>query len=140
MKREFSRIDRLADQLQQELAVLIQREVKDPRLEAMITLSGVKLSKDLGYADVYFTFLLPPAKEEEGSNSQLTHQKIQENRQILQDAASFLRHRLGQEIKIRTLPQLRFHYDPTQVDGERITSLINQAIAEDKERSAKSDD
>lgn len=134
MKREFSRIDRLADQLQQELAVLIQREVKDPRLEAMITLSGVKLSKDLGYADVYFTFLLPDI------NSQLTHQKIQENRQILQDAASFLRHRLGQEIKIRTLPQLRFHYDPTQADGERITSLIHKAIAEDKKRSAKNDD
>lgn len=136
MKREFSRLDRLSEQVQQVLAVLIQREVKDPRLEAMITLSGVKLSKDLGYADVYFTFLLPTAQGAEAN--QLTAAAIKLNQQILKDAASFLRHRLGQEIKIRTLPELRFHYDPTQAEGERITSLINQALAEDKQRGSSS--
>lgn len=126
MKKEFSRIDRLAEQVQQVLAVLIQREVKDPRLEAMITLSGVKLSKDLGYADVYFTFLLPSLGEE------VNPEVIKLNKQILQEAASFLRHRLGQEIRIRSLPELRFHYDATQVEGEKLTSLINKAIAEDQ--------
>ena len=43
--REFKRTDRVADQLQQELAVLIQREVKDPRL-GMVTVSGVSVSRD----------------------------------------------------------------------------------------------
>ena len=51
--KEFSRLDRIGDQMQRELAVMIQREIKDPRLDAMITVSGVKVSKDLGYADIY---------------------------------------------------------------------------------------
>jgi len=55
MARDFKRTDRVSDQIQRDLATLIQREIKDPRL-GMVTISHVKVSKDLGYADVYFTF------------------------------------------------------------------------------------
>ena len=54
MPREFSRGRRVADHIQKELAVLIQQEVKDPRL-GLITINEVKVSRDLGFADVYFT-------------------------------------------------------------------------------------
>lgn len=122
--RDFSRTDRIADQMQKELALLIQREVKDPRLNAMVTVSGVKVSKDLGYADVYVTFLgLEDAAE-----------AIQENLAILRHAAGYLRTRLGQSIKLRSLPQLRFHYDASVVRGRALSSLIEQAVEEDRQR------
>ena len=55
MQAEFSRIDRVADQIQKELAVAVQRELKDPRL-GMVTISDVEVSKDLSLsANVFFT-------------------------------------------------------------------------------------
>ncbi|MFK7161706.1 30S ribosome-binding factor RbfA [Marinospirillum sp. MEB164] len=122
--KEFSRLDRIADQMQRELAVMIQREIKDPRLDAMITVSGVKVSKDLGYADVYVTVLGKEDKPE----------VIQENLAILKQAAGFLRSRIGREIKLRVIPQLRFHYDESVQRGRQISSLIEQAVAADRQR------
>ena len=55
MPKEFSRTDRMADVIQRELSMLIQREIKDPRLPAIVTISGVKVTRDFAYAKVYFT-------------------------------------------------------------------------------------
>ncbi|GEK46511.1 30S ribosome-binding factor RbfA [Halomonas pacifica] len=118
--REFKRTDRVADQLQKELAVLIQREVKDPRL-GMVTVSGVKVSRDLGYADVYITLL--------GENDAET---IKANLGILRRAAGFLRGQVGRRIKLRHVPELRFHYDESVVRGQRLSSLIDEAVASDR--------
>lgn len=118
--REFKRTDRVADQLQKELAVLIQREVKDPRL-GMVTVSGVKVSRDLGYADVYITLL--------GENDAET---IKANLGILRRAAGFLRGQIGRRIKLRHVPELRFHYDESVVRGQRLSSLIDEAVASDR--------
>jgi ribosome-binding factor A len=122
--KEFSRLDRIGDQMQRELAVMIQREVKDPRLDAMITVSGVKVSKDLGYADVYVTILGKEDKPE----------VIAENMAILKQAAGFLRSRIGQAIKLRVVPQLRFHFDESVRRGQELSSLIERAVAEDRSR------
>lgn len=124
--KEFSRIDRIADQMQRELAVMIQREVKDPRLDAMITVSGVKVSKDLGYADVYVTIL---GKED-------SPEIIADNLAILKQVASFLRRRIGQSIKLRVVPQIRFHYDESVARGQHLSSLIERAVAEDNKRNS----
>ena len=123
--KDFSRTDRIADQMQRELAQLIQREIKDPRLDALITVSGVKVSKDLGYADVYVTFL----------STQNNPDLVNTNLQILKQAASFLRGRLGQNIRLRVTPELRFHYDASVERGHHLSSLIDQAIEADKNRS-----
>ena len=123
--KEFSRLDRIGDQMQRELAVMIQREIKDPRLDAMITVSGVKVSKDLGYADIYVTVL---GKED-------NPEVIAENMAILKQAAGFLRGRIGQSIKLRVIPQLRFHYDESVQRGQHLSSLIEQAVAADKKRN-----
>lgn len=128
--KEFSRLDRIADQMQRELAVMIQREVKDPRLDAMITVSGVKVSKDLGYADVYVTVLGKEDKPE----------VIRENMAILKHAAGFLRGRIGQSIKLRVVPQLRFHFDESVQRGQQLSSLIERAVAEDRKRNKESDE
>ena len=109
---------------------MIQREIKDPRLDAMITVSGVKVSKDLGYADVYVTVL---GKEDRP-------ELIQENLAILKQAAGFLRGRIGQSIKLRVVPQLRFHYDESVLRGQEISSLIEKAVAQDRSRNPSEDD
>lgn len=126
--KEFSRLDRIGDQMQRELAVMIQREIKDPRLDAMITVSGVKVSKDLGYADIYVTVL---GKED-------NPEVIAENMAILKQAAGFLRGRIGQSIKLRVVPQLRFHYDESVQRGQHLSNLIEKALAEDKKRAEES--
>ena len=59
----FSRVDRVADQIQKELAVAVQRELKDPRL-GMVTISDVEVSKDLSHANVFFT-VFPEERAEE---------------------------------------------------------------------------
>lgn len=120
--REFKRTDRVADQLQKELAVLIQREVKDPRL-GMVTVSGVEVSRDLGYADVYITLL-----------GEQTSERIKENLQVLKRAAGFLRSQLAKRVKLRHVPELRFHYDESVVRGQQLSSLIDEAVASDRDR------
>lgn len=120
--REFKRTDRVGDQLQKELAVLIQREVKDPRL-GMVTVSGVTVSRDLGYADVYVTLLGEDGPE-----------RIKENLKVLKQAAGFLRSQIARRIKLRHVPELRFHYDESVVRGQRLSSLIDEAVSHDRAR------
>ncbi len=57
MAREFKRSDRVAQEIQKEIAVILQREVKDPRI-GMVTVSDVEVSSDLSYAKIFVTFLL----------------------------------------------------------------------------------
>lgn len=125
--REFKRTDRVADQLQKELAVLIQREVKDPRL-GMVTVSGVTVSRDLGYADVYVTLLGEQAPE-----------RVKENLQVLKRAGGFLRSQIARRVKLRHVPELRFHFDESVVRGQVLSSLIEDAVASDRERNPDGD-
>ncbi|SHM14972.1 30S ribosome-binding factor RbfA [Vreelandella subglaciescola] len=125
--REFKRTDRVADQLQKELAVLIQREVKDPRL-GMVTVSGVTVSRDLGYADVYVTLLGEQAPE-----------RVKENLQVLKRAGGFLRSQIARRVKLRHVPELRFHFDESVVRGQVLSSLIEDAVASDRARNPDGD-
>ena len=123
--REFKRTDRVADQLQKELAVLIQREVKDPRL-GMVTVSGATVSRDLGYADIYVTLL-----------GEQDPERIKENLQVLKRAAGLLRSQIAQRIKLRHVPELRFHFDESVVRGQHLSSLIDEAVSSDRARQAE---
>ncbi|WP_018862410.1 30S ribosome-binding factor RbfA [Thioalkalivibrio sp. ALJ3] len=120
--REFHRSDRVGDQILRELADLIRLEVKDPRV-GMITLADVEVSRDLAHAKVFFTQL---GGEEKGREAQ----------QGLNHAAGFLRRALGQRMRLRSVPQLRFVYDDTPERGARMSSLIDQALAEDRAHHA----
>ena len=57
MAKEFGRPQRVAQEMQKEIAIILQREIKDPRLGMMTTVSGVEMSRDLAYAKVFVTFL-----------------------------------------------------------------------------------
>ena len=116
------RLQRLADQIQRELAVLIRDEVNDPRLTGFVTISSVKVSPDLGYADVYVTIMEP------GLNDSMTITNHEESVKVLNNAAGFLRTELSHSLKTRTTPRLRFHYDEVTARGNYMMDLINKAV------------
>src|SRR5690554_5965923 len=131
MAREFSRIDRIGDQMQRELALLIQREVKDPRL-GMVTVNAVKVSRDLGYADIYVSLL---------TTEELTAEspEVVESISVLNRAAGFLRGQVGRAMKLRVIPQLRFHFDALQGYSRRMDNLIREAVG-DKPAVSRNED
>jgi ribosome-binding factor A len=116
MPNEFSRGDKVAGLIAREIAVLIQQDLRDPRL-GLVTISEVKVSRDLGFADVYFT-VLPVDKSTVAE-------------QVLNGAGGFLRKELSKRITIRTTPRLRFHYDETIDKGARLSRAIDNALASD---------
>ena len=115
MPREFSRTRRVGEQIQRELAVLVRDEIKDPRL-GMISISGADVSRDLAYATVYVSVL--------GDDSAVT-----DSLAVLNRAAGFLRHRLGQSMRIRSVPQLKFVFDSSLQEGARMDALISAAVS-----------
>ena len=121
MPREFSRPQRVAEQLQRELAMLLQREVKDPRL-GMVTVAAVEVSRDLAYATVYVTFL--------GKDTQ---SEIKAAMEVLHGVAGYLRSMLGKTMRMRQIPNLKFKYDEAQERGRTMSSLIEKARQRDSD-------
>lgn len=117
MPREFSRHQRLGAQLQRSLSELIRFETKDPGL-ADVSLTAVELSRDLSIATVYFSLLNP----DDDSQPAL---------EALKRASGFLRRRLGSELNVRHVPELRFVHDESAAHGVEISRLIENATNAD---------
>ena len=118
MPREFNRSERVAGSLRRELARLIQMELKDPEV-GFIGLSDVEVTRDLAHAKVFVTVF-----ESDKADSSL---------KALKRAAGFLRSRLSQEMRIRSVPELHFHHDASVETGQRMDSLIEAAVTSDRE-------
>ncbi|BCE00802.1 30S ribosome-binding factor RbfA [Marinicellulosiphila megalodicopiae] len=125
MAKEYARTDRVADQIQKDVANIIQREVKDPRI-GMVTINQVTISKDLSYAELYFT-CLPFGSQ--ADVDELSYRK--DCTKVLNNASSFLRTQLGKGLKLRIVPELRFHYDEVIERATHVTNLISQAVTQD---------
>lgn len=120
MPHDFKRSDRVAQVLQRELAMFIQKEVKDPRLPGLITISSAEVSKDLGHAKIYFTvFNGDPVIAET----------------ILNAASPYLRTLLAKALTLRIVPQLHFVYDKSIEYGSRLSRLIDQVNANSEDDS-----
>ncbi|MCA4264320.1 ribosome-binding factor A [Acinetobacter baumannii] len=124
------RLKRMADSVQRELSELIRQELKDPRLGGLVTISGVKVSPDLGYADVYVTVM---GRELSDDQNEVAHR---ETLDILNKASGFLRQELSRRIKTRITPRLRFHYDKTNAYGNYMFGLIEKAVQDLPKREA----
>ena len=124
MPKEYSRTQRIGDQMQRELSQLIQREIKDPRV-GLVTVTAVEVSRDLSNAKVFVTVM---GREADDASA------VEESRKVLQGAAGFLRMQLGKAMQLRTIPQLRFHYDASIRRGVELSALIERAVAEDQLR------
>lgn len=115
MPKDFSRSERVVEQIKRELAELIRLEVKDPRV-GFITLTDVEITPDYSHAKVFFTSL----KGEAAAPGII---------EGLRRASGFLRRELGRRVRIHTTPELHFVYDPSLERGAHLSSLIDQAMA-----------
>lgn len=116
---ESGRDVRVGDFIRDELAAIIQREMRDPRV-GMVNITDVKVSRDLSYADVYVSSLdatAGPARDELMT--------------VLDKASGFLRSALAKRHSMRTTPRLRFHYDTLVEEGPRMEALIKRAVDAD---------
>ena len=116
------RLQRLADQIQRDLAVLIRDEINDPRLTGFVTISTIKISPDLGYADIYVTIM------EKSMDDAMTKDYHTESLEVLNKASGFLRTELSHLLKTRTTPRLRFHYDEVTANANYMINLISRAV------------
>lgn len=111
----FARTDRIAQQIQREIAELIRLQINDPRVR-LVTITGVDVARDYSHAKIYFTRL--DGKQEEAQ-------------QGLEHAGGFLRSQLAHSLKLRVMPQLHFVYDASVERGSHLSQLIDQAVAAD---------
>jgi ribosome-binding factor A len=124
MAKEFSRTQRVSQQLQKEIAMILQREVRDSRL-GMVTISDVEVSRDLAYAKVFVTFLCIGEQTPESSLAALREHEVS------------IRMMLGKRIRLRLTPEVRFYYDSTLVEGMKMSNLVSDTVAKDNEKKAK---
>ena len=130
MPKDFSRTRRVGEQLQREMAQLVQQEIKDPRL-GLVTISAVKLSKDMSHANIFFTVLNNDKSGEE--------QPIEETLKILEGASGFLRHELAKRMQLRIVPHIHFKYDESIAYGNDLSALINKAMGMENPENRMSD-
>lgn len=116
MARDFSRADRVAEQIRRELAELIQLEVKDPGVR-FVTLTAVEVTPDFAHAKVFFT-------------TYKGESEVPALLKGLQRASGFLRRELGKRIRIHALPELHFVYDASIERGAHLSALIDAAVGE----------
>jgi ribosome-binding factor A len=120
MVRTSKRVDKVADLLKKEIALLIQNEVRDPRV-GMASVTDVTVSRDLAHANIYVTLLGKSTTEE--ANPSIT---------ALNKAAGFLRSLLAKQVSLRKTPKLKFIFDDTLAKGQHLSSLIDEALNRDQ--------
>ncbi len=107
------RAQRIAEQIRQELADILRRELKDPRIHD-VSFTAVEVSADLEHAKVWFTLLRGEPAEVAAA---------------LKHASGFLRSALAQRLRLRTVPRLAFQYDESVERGARLSKLIDEVVA-----------
>jgi len=107
---------RVADQIQRDLAEIIALELKDPRV-GMVTITEVQVTPDYAHAKVFFT-MLPDNPE-----------AVRNTLNGLSKAAGFIRNQLGRRLTIHTIPELHFVHDTSTVRGMELSKLIDEANA-----------
>ena len=111
-----ARVRRISDRIHQELSLVLQQEVADPRL-AMVTVTEVKVDRELAFATVYVTALG-------------TQDRMNEVLSALEGARGYLRRELAARVQLRSFPQLRFQWDSSYEQGTRIDELLDMLNSE----------
>ncbi|MDP3008492.1 MAG: 30S ribosome-binding factor RbfA [Methylococcales bacterium] len=120
MAKEFGRNARVSSQMQKELSLVLQRDVKDVRL-GFVTINEVVVSKDLAVAKIYVTVL------------NADEQAKKDNVKLLNELAPMIRHELAKRMRLRHISTLRFHYDTSFDTGMRVAELLSDVVhSEDK--------
>lgn len=117
------RTERIAEQLRQEISIILRDDVTDPRIgECSIT--RIKLSRDLSHAQVFWSPLVLDAVD------------LDDMEEGLGSAAPFVRRLVAERLDLRRTPALDFRYDPSIAEGDRMLALMKEVRADDAERLA----
>ena len=109
---DYQRSDRVGDLLVELISELISREIRDPRVRR-VTITAVKVTRDLKHARVYFNLLGGGANRDSALAG-------------LRSAGGFIRSRVGKEINLRFVPAIEFFYDETEDQAQRIDELLKK--------------
>jgi ribosome-binding factor A len=120
--RRANRPQQLGDVIREEMSELLQREMRDPRVE-MVSITTVEVTQDLKHARIYFSRLGDEAERQAALKA-------------LQHATPYLRRLLAGRLTIRSVPELEFRLDSSLEHGERVMRLLNQ-LPELREPPAK---
>lgn len=112
MPKDFTRSDRVQQQMQRELAQLIRMEMKDPRV-GFVTITDVEVTRDMSHAKVFYTLMT-------GAEA--------ETQKTLERSSGFLRSELSRRIKLFKTPELHFVYDTSVENGMSLDKLIEEAV------------
>lgn len=111
-----NRPERVAEQIRQEISLLLGREVHDPGI-GLVTLTRVKVSPDLQLARVYYTLIGDDKARKETAKA-------------LERASPFLRRQLGSRMRLRRVPEIQFHFDESVEHQDRIERILLDLEAE----------
>lgn len=115
---DAQRLRRVEELIQREIALLLQMQIKDPRVQN-VNVSAVKVNRDCSIAKVYYTIL----------NQQ---DEDQQTMQGLRKASGFMRRKLAESLSLRTTPRLDFYYDNSIQRGAYMENLIDKVVSSDK--------
>lgn len=113
------RLQRIADRIRQELAEMLIREINDPRLK-LIYLTDVKVDRELAYADIFVSAVEGLSRSKDVLAG-------------LESASGFIRRTLASRMELRAFPRLRFHWDVTPENADRIEKKLAE-IRENKKQ------
>lgn len=107
-----SRIPKVEEAIKETVALIVQQELKDPRV-GLVTITRVKATADLQHAVIYFSVL--------GGGEGVASVEAG-----LKSAAAFIRRLVGERLRLRYMPELRFQYDPSVAEGIRMQQILRQ--------------
>lgn len=116
--KPYPRSERVAGLIKQEIAALLQKQISDPRLKRT-TITGVKVSRDLRIAKIYFST----------AGDEASRQSAKEG---FRRAQGFLKRELAQRLELRYMPELNFYYDESIDYGARIEKLLKDVKRQDE--------
>ncbi len=116
------RLQRIADRIKRELSEMLIFELSDPRLQ-QVYITDVNIDRELAFANIYISAI-------EGS------ERAKEVLAGFESASGFIRRTLARRVELRSFPRLRFHWDPTPEQADRIEEILAD-IRKDEERRTK---
>lgn len=118
------RSNRISEEVKRELANIIQMELKDPRVRGLLSITGVQVTGDLRYAEVFVSYY--GSKEEQ-----------KEVLETLKKAAGFIRNELGKRVRLRFVPELIFKADNSMEHGAKISAILTQISRKEEEDNGR---
>ncbi len=121
------RINRISEEVRKIVSELLMREIKDPRIDPMTSVTKVQVTRDLRYANIYVSVL---------GNKDVKEDTLQG----LENAKGFIRKEIGSRIDLRYVPEPKFHLDETIEQGIYMSKLIEKVNKEDQEKRGNTDE